>query len=183
MVVIILDELPAATIMGADGRINEDRYPGFARLANVSTWFRNGSSRANWTPTGVPAILTGNAVDESVPPTYGNQPRNLFTLLGNDVPIRRYEPVTDLCPEQVCSARWAPPMRQLLSDASVIYGHRILPSSLREQLPAIDNSWGDYGAEARRRRRCVASDGDAMDVLFGRWRALPTTSAVREAKR
>ena len=113
VIVIILDELPAATIMSADGRINEERYPGFTRLAGVSTWFRNASSRANWTPTGVPAILTGATVDESVPPTYGNHPRNLFTLLGNDLPIRRYEPVTDLCPELLCSRARA------VADASV----------------------------------------------------------------
>jgi len=37
VVVMILDELPAATIMGGDGTINEQRYPGVARLAGVST--------------------------------------------------------------------------------------------------------------------------------------------------
>ena len=173
VIVIILDELPAATIMGADGRINEERYPGFARLAGVSTWFRNASSRANWTPTGVPAILTGATVDESVPPTYGNHPRNLFTLLGNDLPIRRYEPVTDLCPELLCSARVRSPMRQLLTDASVIYGHRVLPSSLRDNLPAIDNSWGDYGAERDTSGIESENADDRMDVLFGRWRGRP----------
>ena len=79
VVVIILDELPAATIMGGDGTINMERYPGFARLAGVSTWFRNASSRANWTPTGVPAILTGIAIAEAVPPTYDNYPEPVHT--------------------------------------------------------------------------------------------------------
>ena len=147
VVVIILDELPAATIMGGDGTINEERYPGFARLAGVSTWFRNASSRANWTPTGVPAILTGIAIAEEVPPTYDNYPRNLFTLLGNDVPIHRVEPITDLCPDVLCSEREQAAMSQALSDASIVYGHRVLPSSLRDHLPPIDNSWGAYGAE------------------------------------
>ena len=38
-------------------------------------------------------------------------------------------------------------MSQALSDASIVYGHRVLPSSLRDHLPPIDNSWGAYGAE------------------------------------
>ena len=147
VVVIILDELPAATIMGGDGTINVERYPGFARLAGVSTWFRNASSRANWTPTGVPAILTGIAIAEEVPPTYDNYPRNLFTLLGNDVPIHRVEPITDLCPDVLCPERERAAMSQALSDASIVYGHRVLPSALRDHLPPIDNSWGAYGAE------------------------------------
>jgi hypothetical protein len=147
VVVIILDELPAATIMGGDGTINVERYPGFARLAGVSTWFRNASSRANWTPTGVPAILTGIAIAEEVPPTYDNYPRNLFTLLGNDVPIHRVEPITDLCPDALCPERERAAMSQALSDASIVYGHRVLPSALRDHLPPIDNSWGAYGAE------------------------------------
>jgi hypothetical protein len=178
VVVIILDELPAATIMGPDGTINEERYPGFARLAGVSTWFRNASSRANWTPTGVPAILTGNATDESVPPTDDNYPRNLFTLLGNDLPIHRYETITDLCPEEFCSARDHAPMRQAFADASIVYGHRVLPSSLRDDLPPIDNSWGAYGAELDNTVAAPDDGGDRdavdlMERLFGRWRTRP----------
>ena len=44
-------------------------------------------------------------------------------------------------------------MSQAFSDASIVYGHRVLPSSLRDHLPPIDNSWGAYGAEARQQRR------------------------------
>ena len=49
VVVVVLDELPAATIMRGDGSINAERYPGFAALAEVSTWFRNASSHDNYT--------------------------------------------------------------------------------------------------------------------------------------
>ena len=171
VVVIIFDELPAATIMGRDGEINEERYPGFARLAEVSTWFRNASSRANWTPTGVPAILTGTTTGESVAPTTENYPRNLFTLLGHDLPIRRYEPVTELCPAVFCAARRQAPMGQALSDAAIIYGHRALPSSLRDELPPIDNSWGAYGAERDSTATQAGDTGATTDVLFERWRA------------
>ena len=133
VVMIILDELPAATIMEGDGTINEERYPGFARLAGVSTWFRNASSRANWTPAGVPAILTGIAIAEEVPPTYDNFPRNLFTLLGNDVPIHRVEPITDLCPDVLCPER----ERAAIEPGALRRLDRLRPSGAAKRARAI----------------------------------------------
>ena len=59
VVFLVLDELPAATIMRADGSLNAERYPGFAELASVSTWFRNASSQYNLTHRAVPALLDG----------------------------------------------------------------------------------------------------------------------------
>ena len=63
VVVIVLDEMPAATLMRADGTLNAERYPGFAKLAAASTWFRNASSPHAHTPQGVPANLTGDVSD------------------------------------------------------------------------------------------------------------------------
>jgi len=171
VVVIVLDELPAATIMRGDGAINEERYPGFARLAEVSTWFRNASSRDVWTPEAVPAILTGTSIDEVVLATYDNHPRNLFTLLGNHLTVRRYEPITDLCPEVHCPLRGQASLSQALSDASIVYVYRVLPSSLRDNLPPIDNSWGEYGAEHDSSVDTGSSDGNTTADLFGRWQA------------
>ncbi len=147
VVVIVLDEFPAATIMRADGSLNADRYPGFAELAGVSTWFRNASSQYNLTHRAVPMILTGALGDDDDLPTYQDHPRNLFTLLGSVAPVRRYESVTDMCPPSVCDPAPRQPLSQAIEDASVVYGHRVLPSSLRNDLPAIDNSWGAYGAQ------------------------------------
>ena len=147
VVVLVLDEFPAATIMRADGSINAERYPGFAELASVSDWFRNASSQYNLTHRAVPMILTGELGGEDDLPTYEDHPRNLFTLLGGEVPVRRYESVTDMCPSSVCAPPPRQPLTQAIEDASVVYGHRVLPSSLRDELPAIDNSWGAYGAE------------------------------------
>jgi hypothetical protein len=147
VVVVVLDEFPAATIMRADGALNADRYPGFAELAGVSTWFRNASSQYNLTHRAVPMILTGTIGDEDDLPTYQDHPRNLFTLLGPVAPVRRYESVTDMCPPSVCDPSPRQPLSQAIEDAEVVYGHRILPSSLRNELPAIDNSWGAYGAQ------------------------------------
>jgi hypothetical protein len=147
VVVIVLDEFPAATIMRPDGTINADRFPGFAELASVSSWFRNASSQHNLTHRAVPSILDGRLAADGTLPTYEDHPRNLFTLFGGDVPVQAYESVTSLCPPDLCAETDPLPLTQALEDASIVYGHRVLPEALRDGLPAIDNSWGAYGAQ------------------------------------
>jgi Sulfatase len=177
VVVIVLDEFPAATIMRGDGSLNSTRYPGFAELAASSTWFRNASSSYNLTHRAVPMILTGAIGDEDDLPTYQDHPRNLFTLLGGEVPVRRYESVTDLCPPSLCDPPSRQPLSQAIEDASVVYGHRVLPSSLRDELPAIDNSWGAYGAEDDQGRADTESPADSsgrshIAEAYSRWTTL-----------
>ena len=147
VVVLVLDEFPAATIMRSDGTINSDRFPGFAALASVSTWFRNTSSQHNLTHRAVPSILDGRITEDGLLPTYDDHPRNLFTLLGQDIPVSSYESVTSLCPPHICADASPQPLSQALEDASIVYGHRLLPGALRDGLPPIDNSWGAYGAQ------------------------------------
>ncbi|MEJ7720190.1 MAG: hypothetical protein WKF58_06950 [Ilumatobacteraceae bacterium] len=68
------------------------------------------------------------------------------------MPVELYESVTNMCPISICGETSRQPLRQALEDASVVYGHRMLPEELRDGLPDIDNSWGAYGADGRRRR-------------------------------
>ena len=147
VVVVVFDELPVVSLLRGDGTINATRYPGFAELAGTSTWFRNAASNHRETQRAVPAILTGNNVDEGVLPTYADHPRNLFTLLGATLPVRRYEAVSSMCPPDTCEPLPPRPLRQALDDAAVVYGHRVLPTSVRDGLPSIDGSWGEFGAD------------------------------------
>lgn len=186
VVVIILDEFPAATIMRADGTINDERYPGFAELASVSTWFRNASSPYNLTHQAVPAVLDGHLAEDGALPVYADYPENLFTLLGSVVPVHRYESVTDMCPESVCDPAEGQSLTQAFEDASIVYGHRILPGTFRDDLPPIDNSWGAYGAptDADGGAATASSGGGDEDVdddsgepsyteqAYSRWRGL-----------
>ncbi|MDQ3176866.1 MAG: sulfatase-like hydrolase/transferase, partial [Actinomycetota bacterium] len=147
IVVVVFDELPVVSLLRGDGTINATRYPGFADLAGTSTWFRNAASNQHETQRAVPALLTGNNVAEGVLPTYADHPRNLFTLLGATLPVRRYEAVTSMCPPDTCEPLPPRPLRQALDDAAVVYGHRVLPAGLRDGLPPIDGSWGEFGAD------------------------------------
>jgi hypothetical protein len=166
VVVLVLDEFPVATIMRPDGSINADRYPGFAELASVSTWFRNASSQHNLTHRAVPSILDGRISPDGSLPTYSDHPRNLFTLLGSEVPVHSYEALTSMCPPDVCAEASHHPLAQALEDASIVYGHRLLPEALREGLPPIDNSWGAYGAQEQR----GGGDRSYIDEAYSRFR-------------
>ncbi len=179
VVLVVLDELPAATIMRGDGTLNDERYPGFAELASVSTWYRNASSQYNLTHRAVPALLDGSIADADDLPTYTDHPRNLFTLLGAEVPVRRYESVTDMCPPEVCAPPPRQPLGQAFEDASIVYGHRVLPGALRDDLPAIDNSWGSYGAADEPDDDLVRQVRDATDdastligQAYAKWQGL-----------
>jgi hypothetical protein len=149
VVVIVFDELPVSTLMKDDGTINEERYPAFARLAADATWFRNASSPHNRTERAVPALVTGNIQRDRTMPTFSALPRNLLALMGTSVPVERYEALTDLCPRETCDERGGKPLRTALGDSLVVYGHRVLPPVLREDLAPIDDAWGDFGGGMR----------------------------------
>ena len=181
VVVIVFDELPVSTLMRADGGINDERYPSFARLAAGSTWFRNASSPHSHTERALPAIATGMVRDERVLPTFTALPRNLLALLGTTVPVERYEAVTDLCPRSVCAAQASQPLRQALEDSLVVFGHRVLPGALRDDLSRIDEAWGSFGSElddgpAGVRLQPDNAGGDALARWHGTDRAERSSS-------
>ncbi len=182
VVVVVLDEFPVTTLMTADGSINAERFPAFAALAQESTWFRNASSHHSLTHLAVPAILTGVLPGKKDLPDIRDHPRNLFTLLGRDVPVDRYELVTDMCPSEICEPKPRESLGQALRDASVVYGHRALPARLRTGLPDIDHSWGGFGNElgdaAASEPAETPPDISAADP-FARWHS--TSAAQRHA--
>jgi hypothetical protein len=186
VIFVIFDELPVTTLLRPDGTINDARYPNFARLAAGSTWFRNASSHSSRTTESVPAMLTGTMYEDGDLPTYRDHPRNLFTLLGQRHPIRRYEPVTDMCPPDACEPLRARSVSDALEDSAIVYGHHVLPGGLADDLPAIDHSWGDFGEDvgptgsagepavdagrAPEEGSVTAATGTDADDGFGRWR-------------
>jgi hypothetical protein len=159
IVFIVLDEIPTASLMRADGTLNEDRFPNFARLAEAGTWYRDNSAVSPNTPLSVPTILDGDLPPTGGLPTSTDHPDNLFTLLGESYDLDVTETVTELCPGSLCVPEESQSLGDLfsrlgqsVSDAAVVYGHASLPRRFREDLPAVDQSWGgfidDAGPEA-----------------------------------
>ncbi|HEX6423488.1 MAG TPA: sulfatase-like hydrolase/transferase [Acidimicrobiales bacterium] len=176
VVLVVLDEFPLATLLRADGTINDDRYPNFARLAAGSTWFRNTASRVAMTSVAMPPILTGYLPEKGTLPSYEDHPRNYFTVFGDRYAVNRYESVTDMCPPSVCDPPPAGSLRDALRDGAVVYGHQVLPDAWTGRLPAIDHSWGGFGdglgvgeAAAPAHESPEAALGDDG---YGRWHAL-----------
>src|SRR5690606_24948015 len=105
IVMIILDELALLSLLDAEGQVDAERFPNIARLADDSTWWRNASSVAGWTPYALPAMLTGRMPAEHVAPHYAVYPDNLFTLLGHYYEIHASESIAQLCPPWYCGER------------------------------------------------------------------------------
>lgn len=184
IVFIVFDELPLATLMRDDGTINAERYPAFARLAAGSTWYRNASSVHSRTERAVPALMTGTVLNRREMPTYNDLPRNLLSLFSTAMPVERYEAVTDLCPPETCEERPGQPLRQTLTDASIVFGHRVLPPSLREDLAPIDDAWGSFG-DGLEATAPPAEEGDDVFATanpLARYRAFDDSERSPEAQ-
>ncbi len=102
VVMMVLDEFPTASLLDADGGIDADPFPAFARLAEQSTWFRNYTTHNAGTVQAVPSLLSGTLPTRGRAPLYTDWPDNLFTLLGGSYEMAVQESVTQLCPPEVC---------------------------------------------------------------------------------
>ena len=102
VVMLVLDEFPTATLLDADGTIDAEQFPAFARLAEQATWFRNYTTHNAGTVQAVPSLLSGTLPTRGRAPLYTDWPDNLFTLLGGSYEMAVQESVTQLCPPDVC---------------------------------------------------------------------------------
>ena len=155
IVMVIFDEFPVTSLMDERRRIDPVRYPNFAALAQDATWFRNATTVSHGTPQAVSAILTGTYPQSSRLPTATDYPRNIFSLLGGTHQVVAHEPLTQLCPDQLCGKPREGLARRLdllLSDLSIVYLHTILPHDLTFPLPPVTQKWGDFASSERRKK-------------------------------
>jgi hypothetical protein len=152
---IVLDEFPLYALLGENGAINAERFPGFAELANGSTWYRNNIAESNFTHQAVPAILSSAVPKQAGGPFLAQYPKNIFTLYAGKTTVAGIEPVTSLCPKSVCAGSDSQNstfeydrFKKFLRDASYVYGQRVLPPVLRQRIPSTAGAWGGFGAVA-----------------------------------
>ena len=147
---VILDELPATTLQRPDGEFESALFPNLARLVRGATWYRNATTVADSTPDAIPVQLTGERPRPGALPTSRSHPRSLFTLFSRSHHMIVVEPVTDVCPRELC-AETRPAaktrLRALASDLRVVAQHLLLPGDLRRGLPPIDENWANFGRE------------------------------------
>jgi hypothetical protein len=102
VVMVIFDELPLTSLMGPDGRIDTERYPGFGRLARRSIWYRGATAVHDSTALAVPAILDGHHPRRGLRSDAASHPLNLFRLLAPEYELHVSEEATGLCPPRLC---------------------------------------------------------------------------------
>jgi hypothetical protein len=149
VILVVFDEISLPTLLDEDHRIDALRYPGFARLARDSYWFRNATTVAASTTLAVPAILNGRYPDRQRLPTFADYPETLFTLLGRSHRMVAFESLLDLCPQELCGAsqpsfeQWQR-VKNFLSDLTIVYLHLLLPADLAADLSPITGNWRDF---------------------------------------
>lgn len=169
IVLVVLDELPLSSLLRPDGTLDSVRYPNFARLARDAVWYPRATSVHEFTTQAVPAILTGKTPKAGELPTLTDHPENLFTLLGERYSFDVVEPVTRLCPRRYCPethvrSPWRDRYRGLFYDVGIAYLYRVLPTSMRVELPPIGDRWGGFGEGAAGARERLLGAIDQQDV-------------------
>lgn len=104
VVMLVFDELPLNSLMTSDGTIDEELFPNFAAFADRANWYRNTTSVSSSTWYAVPALATGQMVENGPAPIAADHPESLFTLLGDTYDFNVTESVTRLCPSTLCDA-------------------------------------------------------------------------------
>lgn len=127
IIMLVLDELPTATLLNAEGEIDATLFPAFAEFAAESTWYRNASSVSNATVWAVPAYLTGLVPPREAEPTAADHPRSLFTALAGTYEVRADEGLLRLCPPELCEPldSAAGGFSQLIDDAASVWREQV----------------------------------------------------------
>ncbi|MCA9796023.1 MAG: sulfatase-like hydrolase/transferase, partial [Candidatus Eremiobacteraeota bacterium] len=148
VVFVTLDEFPVTSLLDAQGNIDQQRFPNFARLASQSTWYRYASGVCDDTTLAIPAILTSQPPQPNLGPFLIHHPKNLFTWLGGSYELWVSEYITMMSPQgQTVNAKqkFAERFRILLEDALVLYGHIALPDQLADRvLPSTEHAWQGF---------------------------------------
>ena len=150
IVLLVFDEFPVATLIDSQGNLLGDLYPNLAELAGDGIWYRNAIGVRQQTEEALPSILSGVGADEGSIPISSDHPLNLFTLFSDAYDIAAVETVTNLCPDFACSnssrriAPWLERWTGLGVDIAVVYGHLTTPREVSDDLPPINQTWGNF---------------------------------------
>ena len=102
IVLVMMDELPTASLMNSGGSIDRRRFPNLADFASTSTWYRDNVAAGDFTGWAIPPILTGRLGNKYLLPTNAAQSDNIFNLLGGDHRLHVLEELTEICSKALC---------------------------------------------------------------------------------
>ena len=103
VVMVIFDEFPTDDLLGPDGQIDAERFPNFAELASISTWFPNGHTVYDSTFKAVPSILDARLPARGTAPDVRSHQPSVFHLMNRlGYEIHKVESATAVCPPRIC---------------------------------------------------------------------------------
>jgi hypothetical protein len=149
VVVMVFDELPLLSLLDGSGRLDSVRYPNVAALAADGIWFRNATAVSDFTRWALPAIVAGRYPRAEAVPSAAAHPVNLFTVLAPTHRLEVFEPLTALCPAELCREAVPPRstrLRRMLADVQVVSMLAFLPPAARTGLPDVTQGWSGFAA-------------------------------------
>ena len=153
LVVVLLDELPANTLVNAEGKLDTERYPGFGELAENATWFENAYTVYDSTERAQPAIMDGNLPTKDKQPISGDHPNSIFTLFGKTHRMNVSEEATtvcspDLCQDERLEESYPDRMSSMTEDLGLVWLHVVAPPDVESELTSVSENWGNFGGAA-----------------------------------
>ena len=179
VVFLIFDELPQVSLLNAQQEIDSLRFPNLARLAEDATWFRNAAPAHPYTTRSIPSLLSGELPDPSRLATATDFPNSIFTLFGQTHGLHVVEPLTDLCPDSLCSSAPTPvwgEVQELTRITSQLYLRIVAPDLFDENILVLDDPFerGERITNAMRANRPAEFrefveriDGQERQFYFG----------------
>ncbi len=161
VVMVTLDEFALGAIVDANLNLDPAKAPHLAAFATEATWYRN--TVANWAYTNraLPSLLTGQLRIDVDSPVASSHPQNLFTVTAPSHRLSATEPITALCPSNLCEVQEGATSASLVRDTRTVWLHALLPGELAERwLAPITDSWSGFG----QRTSPAASDVSDEDL-------------------
>lgn len=146
VVMVVFDGLNGMSLLNPEHQVDRSLFPGFARLADVATFYRNATTVHTRTDHSVPAMLTSTIPEERQQPVEADYPAGLFRLLhdSRQYELSVFEPLTRLSPgelRQLSHQRTALEQIQLLLGTLLRVCMRVsIPQEIPFQ-PAIPREW------------------------------------------
>jgi sulfatase-like protein len=103
VVFVVFDEFPADDLLRPDGSIDAERFPNFAELASISTWFPNGHTVYDSTFKAVPAILDGRRPRDGTAADVRSHKPSIFHVMDRlGYEVFKVESASAVCPPDIC---------------------------------------------------------------------------------
>jgi Sulfatase len=140
-VFVVFDEFPADDLLRPDGSIDAERFPNFARLASMSTWFPNATTVFDSTFGAVPAILDGRLPRPRMATDVRSHKPSIFHVLDRlGYEVFKVESASAVCPPSICpGARTRRPgiLARLAGDGRPARFHKWVGAIRRRARPAF----------------------------------------------